>query len=91
MEDKALMQLLIDMLEYYKHQSKVLIWVVVIVLAMHLMTVIGFLVYESQMVTTTTTTTEQTVDGDDGNIVNGNQFNDGAQENNYGEQKDNGN
>lgn len=64
MEDKALLQMLVDMLEYYKHQTKILVWVVVIVLAMHLATVVGFLYYESQMetVTTTTTTTQTTQD-----------------------------
>ena len=64
-EDKAMLQLLIDMLAYYKHQARILVWVVVIVLAMHLATVIGFLYYESQMetITTTTTTTEQEVQG----------------------------
>lgn len=64
-EDKAMLQLLVDMLAYYKHQARVLVWVVVIVLAMHLATVIGFLYYESQMetITTTTTTTEQEVQG----------------------------
>ena len=64
-EDKAMLQLLVDMLAYYKHQARVLVWVVVIVLAMHLATVIGFLYYEAQMetITTTTTTTEQEVQG----------------------------
>jgi len=81
MEDKALLQMLVDMLEYYKHQTKILVWVVVIVLAMHLATVIGFLYYEAHMetTTTTTTTTEQEVQGDDGNIVNGDQYNDESQ------------
>lgn len=81
MEDKAMLQLLIDMLAYYKHQARVLVWVVVIVLAMHLATVIGFLYYEAHMQTTTTatTTTEQEVQGDDGNIVNGDQYNDDSQ------------
>lgn len=85
MEDKALLQMLVDMLEYYKHQTKILVWVVVIVLAMHLATVIGFLYYESQMETTTTTTTttqttqDQEVNGDDGSIVNGDQYNDTSQ------------
>lgn len=79
-EDKALLQLLVDMLAYYKHQAKVLVWVVVIVLAMHLATVIGFLYYESQWeTTTTTTTTTQTVDGEDNDIVNGDQYNDESQ------------
>lgn len=81
MEDKAMLKILVDMLEYYKHQARVLVWVVVIVLVMHLATVVGFLYYESQMetVTTTTTTTEQEVKGDDGNIVNGDQYNDESQ------------
>ena len=78
-EDKAMLQLLVDMLAYYKHQARVLVWVVVIVLAMHLATVIGFLYYEAHMETTTTTTTEQEVQGDDGNMVNGDQYNDDSQ------------
>ena len=88
MEDKALMALMVDMLDYYKRQSKLLIWIVVAILIMHVATVAGFLYYESQMettVTTTTTTTEQTVDGEGNDIVNGDQFNDNAQENKYGE------
>lgn len=80
MEDKALLQILVDMLAYYKHQARMLVWVVVIVLSMHLATVIGFLYYESQFETTaTTTTTTQTVDGKDNDIVNGDQYNDKAQ------------
>ena len=78
MEEKALLRILVDMLDYYKHQARVLVWVVIIVLAMHLATVIGFLYYEAHMETTTTTTT-QTVDGDDADIVNGDQYNDESQ------------
>lgn len=74
MEDKALLQILVDMLAYYKHQARMLVWVVVIVLLMHLATIIGFLYYESQFETTaTTTTTEQEVSGDGSDIVNGDQ------------------
>lgn len=103
MEDKALLQILVDMLAYYKHQARMLVWVVVIVLAMHLATVIGFLYYESQFETTataTTTTTTQTVDGKDNDIVNGdkvtgNQYNDKAQNkgvvNNVSDTNDNDN
>lgn len=79
MEDKAMLQLLVDMLAYYKHQAKILVWVVVIILAMHLATVIGFLYYEAHMETTTTTTTTQNVDGEDNDIVNGDQYNDKPQ------------
>lgn len=81
MEDKALLQILVDMLAYYKHQARMLVWIVVIVLLMHLATIIGFLYYESQFETTvtTTTTTKQDVNGDDGSIVNGDQYNDKSQ------------
>ena len=81
MEDKALLQILVDMLAYYKHQARMLVWVVVIVLLMHLATIIGFLYYESQFETTvtTTTTTKKDVNGDDGSIVNGDQYNDKSQ------------
>ena len=98
MEDKALLQILVDMLSYYKHQARMLVWIVVIVLAMHLATVIGFLYYESQFETTataTTTTTTQTVDGKDNDIVNGDQYNDKAQNkgvvNNVSDTNDNDN
>lgn len=98
MEDKALLQILVDMLSYYKHQARMLVWIVVIVLTMHLATVIGFLYYESQFETTataTTTTTTQTVDGKDNDIVNGNQYNDKAQNkgvvNNVSDTNDNDN
>ena len=74
MEEKALLRILVDMLDYYKHQARVLVWVVIIVLAMHLATVIGFLYYEAHMeTTTTTTTTTQSVDGEGNDIVNGDQ------------------
>ena len=80
MEDKALLKILVDMLDYYKRQARVLVWVVIIVLAMHLATIIGFLYYEAHMqTTTTTTTTTQTVDGEDNDIVNGDQYNDESQ------------
>ena len=84
MEDKALLQILVDMLAYYKHQARMLVWVVVVVLLMHLATIIGFLYYESQMetqmvTTTTTTKTEQETSGSDSDIVNGDQYNDKSQ------------
>ena len=100
MEDKALLQILVDMLSYYKHQARMLVWVVVIVLVMHLATVIGFLYYESQFETISTTTTTQTVDGKDNDIVNGvkvngDQYNDKAQNkgvvNNVSDTDDNNN
>ena len=78
MEDKALLKILVDMLEYYKHQARVLVWVVIIVLAMHLATICGFLYFEAHMETSVTTTT-QTVDGEENDIVNGDQYNDDSQ------------
>ena len=94
MEDKALLQILVDMLAYYKHQARMLVWIVVIVLLMHLATIIGFLYYESQFETTsTTTTTTQTVDGEENDIVNGDQYNDKSENkgviNNVGDTDDN--
>ena len=81
MEDKALMALMVDMLDYYKRQSKLLIWIVVAILVMHVGTIVVFLYYESTMETTVTTTktTTQTVDGQDNDIVNGDQYNDESQ------------
>ena len=81
MEDKATMELMRDMLNYKKKESKFLFIALVCVIIMNLMEVGAFLWFESQWeytdtVTTTTTTTEQEVTGDDGNIVNGDQYND---------------
>ena len=80
-EDKALIQLMSDLLDYYKHLVKTLAIIAGAVLVMNLATIAGFLYYESHMetTTTTTTTTEQNVDGDDGSIVNGDQYNDESQ------------
>ena len=83
MEDKALIELMKDMLEYKKKEAKYLFIALVAVIIMNLLMVGAFLYFESQMetVTTTTTTTQtkQEVNGDDGNIVNGDQYNDESQ------------
>ena len=81
MEQKALMALMVDMLDYYKRQSKLLIWIVVAILVMHIGTIVAFLYYEStwETVTTTTTTTTQETGGDDSDIINGDQYNDESQ------------
>ena len=78
-EEKALLELMADLLDYYKHLAKTLAIIVGAVLAMNLATIAGFLYYESHMETTTTTTTTQTVDGEDNDIVNGDQYNDKSQ------------
>ena len=85
MEDKALIALMKDMLEYKKREAKYLFIALIAVIILNLGTVGAFLYYESQMetVTTTTTTTQTTqdqeVNGDDGSIVNGDQYNDTSQ------------
>ena len=82
MEDKALIELFRDLLEYKKREARFLFIALIAVVIMNLGIVGAFLYFESHMQTTvtTTTTTEQEVQGDDGNIVNGNQFNDNAQD-----------
>ena len=81
MEDKALMELFRDILEYKKREAKFLFIALIAVCIMNLVEVGAFLFYEAHMVTTDTitTTTEQSVDGDDGSIVNGDQYNDRSQ------------
>ena len=83
MDDKALIELMKDMLAYKKREARYLFIALIAVVCMNLLMVGAFLYFEAQMetVTTTTTTTTQTqeVDGDDGNIVNGDQYNDESQ------------
>lgn len=79
MEDRAMMELMKDMLSYKKKESKFLFIALICVIIMNLLEVGAFLWFESQWEytdTITTTTTEQEVTGDDGNIVNGDQYND---------------
>ena len=80
-EEKALIKLMADLLEYYKRQARILAILVVCVLVMEMSTIGAFLYYEAHMetTTTTTTTTQQSVDGDEGSIVNGDQYNDDSQ------------
>lgn len=81
MEDKALIELMRDMLSYKKKEARYLFIALIAVVCMNLLMVGAFLYFESHMQTsvTTTTTTEQSVEGDDGNIVNGDQYNDKSQ------------
>ncbi len=75
--EKSMFELYKDMLEYKKREAKFLFIALIASLCMNLAVVGVFLFYESQWeVTDTTTTTTQTVDGDDGSIVNGDQYND---------------
>lgn len=79
MEDKALIELLRDMLEYKKKEAKYLFIALIAVIIINLITVSAFLYYEAHMETAVTTTTTQTVDGEDNDIVNGDQYNDKSQ------------
>ena len=75
--EKSMFELYKDMLEYKRREAKFLFIALIASLCMNLAVVGAFLFYESQWeVTDTTTTTTQTVDGDDGSIVNGDQYND---------------
>lgn len=80
MEDRALIELMKDMLSYKKKEAKFLFIALIAVIVMNLLMVGAFLYFESHMVTTqTTTTTTQTVDGEENDIVNGDQYNDESQ------------
>lgn len=82
MDDKAMSSLLRDMLEYKKREAKYLFIALIAVIIMNLAEAGAFLWFELQWeytdTETTTTTTEQYVDGD-GNLVNGDQYNDQSQ------------
>lgn len=79
MEDRALLELFRDMLEYKKKEARFLFIALIAAIAVNLIMVGAFLYFESQMETTTTTTTTQTVDGEENDIVNGDQYNDESQ------------
>lgn len=81
MEDKALIELMKDMLAYKRKEARYLFIALIAVVIMNLLMVGAFLYYESQWetTTTTTTTTTQEVDGEDNDIVNGDQYNDESQ------------
>lgn len=80
MEDKALLELFRDLLEYKKREAKFLFIALIAVVIMNITIIGAFLYFESHMQTTvTTTTTTQQVDGEDNDIVNGDQYNDNAE------------
>lgn len=89
----AVIQLCKDLLEHKKRDTKLLFAALIVSLMVNVITVAAFLWYESTWdysggtvtnTTTTTTETEQTVDGE-GDIVNGDQYNDQSQNNSGGE------
>lgn len=89
-EQKAFVELMRDLLEYKKKEAKFLFILLVISFIVNIAQVGAFLWFELQWETTdtitTTTTTEQSVDGDNGNIVNGDQYNDESQNKSGGDE-----
>lgn len=84
----AIIEMCKDLLEHKKRDTKLLFIVLIVSLCINLAIVGAFLWYESgwEYSDTTTTTTEQSVDGDDGNIVNGDQYNDESQNKSGGDE-----
>ena len=79
MDDKALIELLRDMLAYKKREARYLFIALISVLIINMFSIGAFIYYEAHMETTVTTTTTQHVDGKDNDIVNGDQYNDESQ------------
>ena len=84
----AVIEICKDLLEHKKRDTKILFIALVISLCMNLAIVGAFLWYESgwEYTDTVTTTTEQTVDGDSGSIVNGDQYSDKSQNKSGGDE-----
>ena len=83
----AVIQVYRDLLENKKQDYRAIFIALIVSLLVNLAIAGAFLWYESgwDYTDTTTTTTEQYVDGDNGNIVNGDQYNDQAQNQSGGE------
>lgn len=80
MENDALANLFKDMFEQKKKEARFLFVLLVISLCMNLIEVTAFMYFQSQWdYKATTTTTTQTVDGQENDIVNGDQYNDKSQ------------
>lgn len=78
-EYKALCEIMKDVIDQKREQTKFLFICLIISIVINLVEIGAFLYFESQWeygTEKTVTTTEQTVDGDDGSIVNGDQYND---------------
>lgn len=84
----AIIEVCKDLLEHKKRDTKLLFIALIVNLCINLAIVGAFLWYESvwEYSDTITTTTEQSVDGDDGNIVNGDQYNDESQNKSGGDE-----
>ena len=67
MEDKALIALMRDMLEYKKREARYLFIALIAVIILNLGTIGAFLYYEAHMTTSATTTTQE-VSGDESKL-----------------------
>ena len=83
----AIIQICQDLLEHKRRDTKLLFVALIISLCLNVVITCIFLWYESgwEYSDTVTTTTEQTVDGENGNIVNGDQYNDQSQDKSGGD------
>lgn len=72
MEDKALLELMRDLLDYKRKEARFLFIALIAVIVMNLLMVGAFLYFEAHMETEVTTTTQE-VSGDESDIVNGDQ------------------
>lgn len=72
MEDKALLELMRDLLDYKRKEARFLFIALIAVIVMNLLMVGAFLYFEEHMETEVTTTTQE-VSGDESDIVNGDQ------------------
>lgn len=78
--DEPLMKMMVDIIKQMKHDKKMLIIALIVSIFLNFAEAITFGYFYSQWdYQTTTTTTEQTVDGDEGSIINGDQYNDDSQ------------
>ena len=79
--NEPLYELMRDVIRQVRREKKMLIAALVISIFLNFAEAITFGYFYSQWdyQTTSTTTTEQSVDGDDGSIVNGDQYNDKSQ------------
>lgn len=84
----AVIEICKDLLEHKKRDTKILFVALISSLCINLAIVGAFLWYESkwEYSDTTTTTTEQSVDGEGGSIVNGDQDNDESQNKSGGDE-----
>lgn len=81
---QTLMQLCRDIIDNKKRDTKLLFIALVVSLCMNVAIVGSFLFYASHL-DITETTTEQYTDGDNSDIVNGDQYNDSAVHNDGGQ------